>query len=92
MELSKEERKKQKVLEVFFNEEGRIDQLPVKLSKKKIIFEKILEDFEKDKKYPEKEVNEIIERYFDDYCTVRRYFIELGMMTRKDGIYIKSSY
>lgn len=42
-----------------------------------------------DKEYDEKEVNEIIEKYFDDYCTLRRDMISEGIMKRVGTTYTR---
>ena len=47
----------------------------------------ILKQFDFDRKYGEKEVNEIILRYHEDFCTIRREMIAFGMMTRDHEIY-----
>ena len=49
---------------------------------KLVILKVISEGFEKDKRYEEKEVNEILKSIYDDYVTVRRYLIEYGFMER----------
>jgi hypothetical protein len=41
--------------------------------------------------YTEENVNEIIARYHDDYCRIRREFIDARMMYRKDGNYRRNS-
>ncbi|OJT84697.1 transcriptional regulator, partial [Clostridioides difficile] len=46
--------------------------------KKVVILSKILEQFERGKKYSEKEVNQILESIYDDFATIRRYLIEYG--------------
>lgn len=75
-----------KVLETFF-ENGRLKQLPVQRKKRDICFKKILEAFEVGKNYPEKEVNEIISRFYDDYCLVRRWAVDEGYMDRTGNVY-----
>jgi hypothetical protein len=51
--------------------------------KKKIItLRKIMEQFERDKKYTEKEINQILKDIYEDYPTLRRYLIEYGFMER----------
>ena len=47
----------------------------------------VAENFEVGKVYQEKEVNEIISRTYNDYCSVRRYFVDYGMMSRDKGEY-----
>jgi hypothetical protein len=51
------------------------------------VLEYILDHFEPNQLYSEKQVNEIIKRFHDDYCRVRREFIDERMMNRKDGKY-----
>lgn len=51
--------------------------------KKKIVtLRKIAGQFEKDRKYTEKEVNGILADIYDDYAVIRRYLIEYGFMNR----------
>lgn len=80
----------EKVKRSFFRE-GRLVQCPAKMSKRIIAYRIILDAFEMDRSYPEKEVNSIIEDIYDDYCDVRRFFVEMGWMTRQDGIYHRTS-
>jgi biotin operon repressor len=75
-----------KIIKTFFSR-GKLQKLPAQYKKKLIILEEILRKFDKDKAYPEREVDEIISGVYDDYCTVRRYFIDEKMMSRKNGIY-----
>ncbi|NLN49164.1 MAG: DUF2087 domain-containing protein [Clostridiales bacterium] len=53
-----------------------------KEKKKIVILRKIAEQFEKDRKYSEKEVNAILKAIYEDYATIRRYLIEYGFMGR----------
>lgn len=63
-------------------------RLPAKDSLRRAILEKfVAENFEAGKVYQEKEMNEIISRMYDDYCSVRRYFVDYGMMSRDKGKY-----
>ena len=77
---------KQKVMDNFVRDE-HIDALPVKRSKRKYLLEYILAQFEPNRVYSEEEVNKIITRYHEDYCTVRREFIAEKMMDRIEGNY-----
>jgi excisionase family DNA binding protein len=70
-----------------FMAKGRFEVLPVQYKRRKYILEYILKQFELNRIYTEKEVNEIITRFHDDYCRVRREFIDEKMMNRKDGKY-----
>jgi excisionase family DNA binding protein len=73
-----------------FMKNGRFDVLPVQRKKRRYIIEYILSQFEFGKVYAEKEVNEIIGRFHDDYCRVRREFVDERMMSRKDGKYLRT--
>ena len=74
-----------------FMKNGRFETLPVQRKKRKYILEYILKKFELNTVYDEKEVNEIITKYHDDYCWVRREFITEKMMNRKDGKYRRNA-
>jgi excisionase family DNA binding protein len=70
-----------------FMKKGKFEALPVQRKKRKYILEHILGHFELNRVYSEKEVNEIITRFHDDYCRVRREFVDEKMMNRKGGKY-----
>ncbi len=74
-----------------FIKDGRFETLPVARGKRKYILEYILRQFELNRVYSEKEVNETITRFHDDYCRVRREFIMEKMMSRKDGKYRRNA-
>lgn len=82
----REEEYKEKVIKSFFKYD-KLKGIPVQNKKKQIILEKIVESFEKDRDYTEKEVNLIIADFNDDFCTIRRDLIGFNLMERKDGIY-----
>lgn len=82
----REERYREKVIDSFFKY-NKLKNLPVQKKKKQIVLEKIVESFEKDRTYTEKEVNLIIADFHDDFCTIRRDLIGFNLMERKDGIY-----
>ncbi len=81
-----EEKYKKEVISHFFKY-GRLTQIPTQRKKREIVLAEILEQFDFDREYPEKEVNEIILRYHEDFCTIRREMIAFGMMTRDHEIY-----
>ena len=79
---------KEEVLNRYFGSDNQvlIKNFPAKEKKKIIIMQKLMDDFEANKQYTEKEVNGILERYYDDFVTVRRYLIQYGFMDRSsDG-------
>ncbi len=81
-----DERERERVIKAFFRD-GRLMKSPAKMSKRNICYRIILEKFEIGKCYPEKEVNALICEVFEDYCEVRRHFVDYGWMTRENGVY-----
>lgn len=81
-----EEKYKKEVISNFFKY-GRLTQIPTQRKKREIVLAQIVEQFDFNLEYPEKEVNEIILRYHEDFCTIRREMIAFGMMTRDHEIY-----
>ncbi len=76
---------RQKVLSSFFVGE-KLRAVPVQEKKRLIVLEKIMSDFT-DETYTEKEVNQIILLHYDDYCTLRRWLVSDGFMSREHEIY-----
>ena len=74
------------ILSAFFRG-GRLQELPVQRKKREIVLRKIAADFETDRRYTEIEVNDIIHRYYEDHCLIRREMIAYGIMERDHGVY-----
>lgn len=75
-----------KVLQTFV-ENGRITAIPSRYKKRQVILNWLVEKFERDRQYSEKELSEMLQVYHPDYAALRRYFIETGLMAREKGIY-----
>ena len=93
--IDTEEKYKNEVISNFFKY-GKLVQIPTQRKKREIVIAKIVEQFEFEREYVEKEVNEIILKYHDDFCTIRREMIAFGMMIRYQKehcvIYKKNSH
>ncbi|MBN1371836.1 MAG: metalloregulator ArsR/SmtB family transcription factor [Anaerolineaceae bacterium] len=77
-----------KVLRDFLTPEGRIKAFPAQEKKLLVILRHVLQAFEPDRRYTEKEVNELIkERFHEDCASIRRHFIEYKFMSRENGVY-----
>ncbi len=72
-----------KILKNYIKD-GRVIIFPSKEKKKLVILQYIVDKFKSDKKYTEKEVNEVIVSMVDDYVSARRYLIEYGFMDRNN--------
>ncbi len=84
--IDTDEKYKKEVISNFFKY-GKLIQLPTQRKKREIILREIALKFEKDRKYDEKEVNEIIHIFHEDHCTVRREMIAFGILKREKEIY-----
>ena len=63
----------------------KIINLPRSEKKKIILLQYLLQRFQKNKRYTEKEVNEIIKPIHEDFAALRRYLIQYGFMSREDN-------
>lgn len=84
MEVSAEH---QKIINNFITSEGKLKQIPAQRKKKLIIFEYMIRGLKPGRKYQEKEINEYIKRFHEDYATIRREFIINHYMYRENSIY-----
>lgn len=80
--ITKEER--EKILNTVFSSLSplKLKIFSAKEKKKIVTLQKIMEQFEKDKVYTEKQINEVLKDIYEDYPTLRRYLIEYGFMER----------
>lgn len=77
--------KSKKVLGAHLNADGSIKQIPAS-PKLQVILNYLVEFFEFDKNYTEKEVNTILRRFNEDTAGLRRDLIDAGMLAREsDG-------
>lgn len=81
-----DEKYKKEVLSHFFKY-GKLTQLPTQRKKREIVLAHIVKNFEAGCVYDEREVNEIIHRYHEDHCTIRREMIACGLMSRDHEVY-----
>ena len=84
--IDTEEKYKKEILAHFFKF-GKLMQIPTQRKKREIVLGEILKQFDFECEYTEREVNEIILGYHDDFCLIRREMIAFGMMSRDHEIY-----
>ena len=77
---------REKVLGTFLRR-GRLIQIPAQRKKQQIILRRLAEEFEPDRDYSEREVNQILVEFHDDVAALRRGLIDHGLMERAAGIY-----
>lgn len=73
-----------KILNNFFIslEPLKLKTFSAKEKNKIVILRRIAEQFDKERRYSEKEVNAVLESIYEDFATIRRYMIEYGFMQR----------
>jgi predicted transcriptional regulator len=70
-----------------YMEDGRLKQIPRQWKKREVILRYLLEQFEWERRYSEREVNEIISRTHEDYATLRRELIDSQHLAREREVY-----
>ena len=76
-----------RTLRAFFDGD-RLLSIPAQHSKRLIVLRQLAETvFERKRKYPEKEVNQLLAVRYPDAASVRRYLVDEGFMTRKNSVY-----
>ena len=84
--VSSDEKYRREVISNFFRY-GRLTKIPTQRKKREIVLTEVANSFELNREYGEKEVNEIILRYHEDFCTIRREMIAFGIMSRERETY-----
>jgi hypothetical protein len=79
----------QAVLRSYFRA-GRLTEIPAKHSKRLIVLTRLALEFDIGVRYSEKQVNETLERFHDDYATLRRYLVDEELLSREKGEYWRS--
>jgi len=77
---------RRKVIDAFFSY-GKLKTIPAQRKKRQIVLREIVEKFDPDTRYPEREVNLTISEVHDDFCTLRRELVVEGLMMRENNVY-----
>jgi hypothetical protein len=75
-----------KVLGTFVDGE-RLTKIPDTRKKRDVVLRWLAERFEAGRRYPEREVNEVLQRSHPDSATLRRELVGAGLMRREGGVY-----
>jgi hypothetical protein len=75
------------VLRGFVDADGRLHTIPASRRKRGVVLRWLMTGFEPDRRYPEAEVNAIIQARHWDSATLRRELIGHRMLARENGIY-----
>jgi predicted transcriptional regulator len=74
-----------KVVEDYSLPGGRLKTIPAQRKKLEAILRYVINAFEPDVRYSEKQVNEMLSRFHEDTATLRRELIGYGLMQRAGG-------
>lgn len=75
-----------KILNDFLEGE-KLKEIPASRKKREVILRWLVDKFQFDRAYAEKEVNQMILRHHPDFATLRRELIGAKLMDRQSGIY-----
>ena len=75
----------QKVLRTFMDGSGRIKAFPAQEKKYLVLLKYVAKTIEQDKKYTEREISDLLEKYSDDYSKLRRDLVEFNFLKREGG-------
>jgi hypothetical protein len=67
-----------------FIHRGRLLSVPASRAKRLVVLDHLAGLFEPGRRYPEREVNELLKRYHPDYAMLRRYLVDDGFLARED--------
>ncbi len=75
-----------RILRNFFDG-PRLKSIPAQRKQRVVVLQLLLERFEPDRRYEEREVNDILRTAHEDVATLRRELVDYGFMVRERGIY-----
>ncbi|HET7481709.1 MAG TPA: DUF2087 domain-containing protein [Actinomycetota bacterium] len=74
------------ILRRFFKR-GRLMSIPASHSKRVVVLDRLAQEFEPGRTYEEAEVNAMLERFHEDYASLRRYLVDDAFLERSEGKY-----
>jgi len=74
-----------KVLQNYMTPDGRLKAIPTQQKKLLAVLRYVVREFEPNVRYSEEKVNEILDRFHEDYARLRRELFEFGFMDREGG-------
>lgn len=86
-EITTNELERTQVLKNFFTFEGKIKTIPAQRKKKIIVLEHIVKGLKIGETYEEKELNQYLEQFHEDYATLRRELVMNHFMYREKNKY-----
>lgn len=78
------------VIRRYFDDDGRLKQLPAKQSRQLAVFDLLAQRFVPGVRYSEIEVDRELMAVYDDYVSLRRGLVDFGLLDRANGQYWRS--
>jgi DNA-binding transcriptional ArsR family regulator len=76
-----------RILSNFVDAEGKLTSIPANRTKRLTILKWLVREFDEGTRYPEKQVNETIQRHHWDSAMLRRELVGHRMLAREKGVY-----
>jgi len=73
-------------LRVFLGN-GKIETIPAKYSRRRLLLDQIAQAFEPGVRYSERDVSLFLGRLHPDYCALRRFLVDEELLSRAGGQY-----
>ena len=70
-----------------FLKDGKLVSIPASRKQRVFVLQYLLEQFDPGREYPEREVNDLLGSFNEDYATLRRELVDYGYLKRDKGIY-----
>lgn len=87
MEMSVTESERSSIINNFFTKEGKLKIYPAQRKKKLVVLAHMIKGLEFGRVYQEKEINEYLKQFHEDYATLRRELIMCQYMYRENNQY-----
>jgi len=87
MEMAVTEEERLKIIQNFFTKDGKLKNYPAQRKKKLVVLAHMVKGLEFGRIYPEKEINEYLKQFHEDYATLRRELIMCQFMYRENNQY-----
>ncbi|MFZ7942827.1 metalloregulator ArsR/SmtB family transcription factor [Neobacillus sp. 19] len=87
LEMSVTAEERTAIINNFFTKEGKLKNYPAQRKKKLVVLSHIVKGLDFGKVYQEKEINEYLKQFHEDYATLRRELIMCQYMYRENNLY-----
>ena len=66
---------------------GRLTQIPSQRSRRRVVLDRLSQEFDVGVRYPERQVNATLRRFHPDVAALRRYLVDEGFLDREASVY-----